>query len=352
MLSDRGRDAWLDGVRGVAVLVVIFGHCSNFGVHVVPGLHLGGTAKAGVWVFFMLSAYLLGAKLIRQFERGHHLARVVAAYAVRRVLRIMPLYLVVLAALVALGIFDVGTATRNAVLVEGWGHFWTIPVEMKFYVVLPFLAAGLALMPARWRLGAAILLFCASVAAFVWLQPYSRIAANSLTLLTYVAFFVLGLVVLLGSRGMELTPKAGMSIAVAGIVATILMHPRSIASWSNVPMRITVEFYLVAAIAMAAVFFAAATSRPVRVIFEAGLLRFFGLISFGAYLAHYFIIPEVAEWQWLPHALKGVLAIALTVLVAGIFYYLIERLMLRWGARIAHSINGERPAVQSHAGVT
>src|SRR5262245_776779 len=118
------RHGWLDGVRGLAALIVVFGHCSNSGIHIVPLVDLRATAKAGVWLFFMLSAYLLGERLIAEFSAGTSSPlRVVTAYAIRRVFRIMPLYLVVLAALVLFGVFDPSTALRNAMLVEGWDHF-------------------------------------------------------------------------------------------------------------------------------------------------------------------------------------------------------------------------------------
>ena len=59
----RHLDA-LDGLRGLAVLVVIGSHLSNVGMLPRPGL--SGTGKSGVYLFFVLSAYLLTRILLQR----------------------------------------------------------------------------------------------------------------------------------------------------------------------------------------------------------------------------------------------------------------------------------------------
>jgi Predicted acyltransferases len=46
----------LDGLRGVAVLIVVLSHLSNARLFLIPGLDLSGTGKSGVFLFFVLSA--------------------------------------------------------------------------------------------------------------------------------------------------------------------------------------------------------------------------------------------------------------------------------------------------------
>jgi peptidoglycan/LPS O-acetylase OafA/YrhL len=79
LLSGTSDNAWLHGLRSIAALIVVVGHASSFGMPIIPGL--SSTAKAGVWVFFMLSAYLLVGKLIEQFELGSSLSLTIASYA-------------------------------------------------------------------------------------------------------------------------------------------------------------------------------------------------------------------------------------------------------------------------------
>jgi len=58
----------LDGLRGLAVLVVIASHLSNVGLLPQPGL--SGTGKAGVYLFFVLSAFLLTRILLARSLRA------------------------------------------------------------------------------------------------------------------------------------------------------------------------------------------------------------------------------------------------------------------------------------------
>src|SRR5262245_40860208 len=71
----------LDGLRGVAVLIVIIGHG-------VPKSSLSWCAAVGVDVFFVLSGFLITSLLLREFDR-HRSIRFGNFYA-RRFLRLMP----------------------------------------------------------------------------------------------------------------------------------------------------------------------------------------------------------------------------------------------------------------------
>lgn len=86
----------LDGLRGLAVLIVLASHLANAGLPVFPGLSLSGTGKSGVYLFFVLSAYLLTRLLLARPVREWRSLHPWIDYGLRRVLRIWPLYLVVL----------------------------------------------------------------------------------------------------------------------------------------------------------------------------------------------------------------------------------------------------------------
>jgi hypothetical protein len=54
----------LDGLRGIAVLFVVLSHLSNAGFNLTPVLNFAGSGKYGVFLFFVLSAFLLTFPLI------------------------------------------------------------------------------------------------------------------------------------------------------------------------------------------------------------------------------------------------------------------------------------------------
>jgi peptidoglycan/LPS O-acetylase OafA/YrhL len=80
--------AW-DGVRGLAILMVLVGHA-------IPALW--PLSAAGVTVFFALSGFLITRLLLRERDRDDRTD--LRAFYVRRVFRLAPMLLLVLAATV------------------------------------------------------------------------------------------------------------------------------------------------------------------------------------------------------------------------------------------------------------
>jgi peptidoglycan/LPS O-acetylase OafA/YrhL len=128
------RSTALDVVRGVAILLVMAFHLFR--------LPFGWT---GVDLFFVLSGYLIGGILIdNRHARGYY-----TTFYARRAFRILPLYLVFLAAAAAstgldLPLWRYLTFTQNFAWIEGGligagltGLTWSLAVEEQFYLLLP-----------------------------------------------------------------------------------------------------------------------------------------------------------------------------------------------------------------------
>lgn len=156
LTSVEPRVEALDGVRGIAILLVVVMHCAMFGtVRADIGEHpltrtllLGWT---GVDLFFVLSGFLITGILLRDKERPHYFRNFYA----RRALRIFPLYYVVI--LLLLFVLPRESATTAAEKVPyflylqnfawlwpGEAHpdiartiTWSLAVEEQFYLVWP-----------------------------------------------------------------------------------------------------------------------------------------------------------------------------------------------------------------------
>src|ERR1700733_1915444 len=97
------RLAWLDVMRGLAALAVVFNH---FGYFLPPAvknpvyqwIHPG---DYGVFVFFLISGYIVPASLERKGS--------VRTFWVSRLFRLYPLYLLVVGAAVLLWVFGQGS---------------------------------------------------------------------------------------------------------------------------------------------------------------------------------------------------------------------------------------------------
>lgn len=168
--SRVSRLGWLDALRGIAALVVVFDHASysfmaEFRRQLMPEFN---TSRYGIMVFFLVSGYIIPASLER---RGS-----VRTFWIGRLFRIYPLYAAVVAALLVSGLLgyaeirDFGDqslasvavahvtllqellATPNLLLV-----LWTLSYEMAFYL----LAVGLFTVRLHRRSAAVALLLAA-----------------------------------------------------------------------------------------------------------------------------------------------------------------------------------------------
>lgn len=175
-MSHKSRIPELDGVRGMAILLVLLAH---MGAGAAPANRLmfswwngGGGGLVGVQLFFVLSGYLITGILLR--ERATTGAISFKAFYLRRIRRLVPaLVLICLAVAVAEPLvthkligaaMDVLLALTYTTNIAGlirtihgvhvhstWlGHTWSLAVEEQFYLLWP---ATLVFVARRWRNG-------------------------------------------------------------------------------------------------------------------------------------------------------------------------------------------------------
>ncbi len=148
----------LDGVRGIAILLVVLHNASPFDGAVSGGARLASILLnpgwIGVQLFFVLSGYLISGILLDSRSSPSYFR----AFMGRRVVRIFPLYYATLIAFfVILPMFGAGPAaivaqSHNQIFVWtytlnwadplGYGvvafpHFWSLAVEEQFYLLWP-----------------------------------------------------------------------------------------------------------------------------------------------------------------------------------------------------------------------
>lgn len=326
---------YLDGFRGLAALIVIFGHCSNAGIDVVPMLNMSATAKIGVWLFFVLSAYLLAGKLVRELAGARGATRAIAAYSVRRLLRILPAYFVFLFAATALGSFDPGEALWHALLIEGRDHLWTIPVEMTFYALLPIVALTLSRRPPCERIWLATAVLIAATAAYAMRAPQA-IPTNSIQFPAYALFFAIG--ILLSQGRSTLSDSVATATAVVAMIVIPLLTPRFIAFLDGSSVSDALVWSWAIGVVWGVILYALNVSCACQRLFSIPILRFYGRISFSLYLTHYYLVAAVAANVALPSIMKGAIALALATIIATGLYLAVEVPALKIGAKVARKI--------------
>jgi peptidoglycan/LPS O-acetylase OafA/YrhL len=181
--AGEARSARIESLRAVAALGVLMGHVLGQGVGYGPAATatywrstvFGG--GLGVFVFFALSGYLLYRPFARRDLFGGASIDT-ARYLRNRALRILPLYYICIGTWMIVDgrVGNGGDVLRFATFSETWfpstvaqvdGPAWSLCCEAQFYVLLPLVAAGVALVSRRDPRVAALLLSGALLALFL-----------------------------------------------------------------------------------------------------------------------------------------------------------------------------------------
>lgn len=332
----------LDGLRGLAALMVVASHASGMGMHMLPGLSLVGIGKHGVFLFFVLSAFLLTSQWLPQWQQRAPLLPAASGYFLRRLARIYPLYLAVLLAgwllpPKGLGVpLDGAALLRHLGLLEGRGIYWSIPVEFQYYLVLPLVAGLLTL---SWGAGMLALL----IAACAWLLPAHLAPLSSDWLGYYLPVFLFGAFAAWLWCMPTLTWRRRQSTPWGGVVGDLLFTGLLV---FTVPALWPVFGWPAGADALhrSFIFWGAAWALAVLALLQGWLprwsrllsnraLRACGCWSFGIYLLH---LPALHLVRLLPvpEGVKFWLVLALSLVLAAVAFLLIERPAMRWASAV------------------
>jgi peptidoglycan/LPS O-acetylase OafA/YrhL len=293
--AEANRLLPMEGLRGLAVLLVFFVHYSSqlghaFGVaQPALGQALQELGHAGVDLFFVLSGYLIYRMLLGR-------PRPYLPFLARRVQRLYPAFLVVLA--LQLGI-ALASASGGGLPSGGWdrawlllanllllpGLFtidpivivaWSLSYEMAFYLVLPPLVAALGLRgwPPAVRV-AAMLGAVGLMLATNW--AHGRMGMFAAGMLLVEAMPVLGA---FARRGPWLDVAAGAAVLLCGTL--LLAGPGGQASF----LGLFVAGFLLPAAAFAG-------TGPVARGLAWRPLRWLGNMSYSYYLAHGLVLELV-----------------------------------------------------------
>jgi peptidoglycan/LPS O-acetylase OafA/YrhL len=350
----------LDGLRFYAFLGVFVFHILPETRAFYSGLHLPlkplwvGVAKfgaCGVDLFFALSAFLITSLLLRERQQTGGIS--LRLFYVRRILRIWPLYFVVLAVAVVLAHTVPGQSlpwyylVGYLLFVGNWinaalgrpqsvcAPLWTVSIEEQFYLVWPVL---MKMLGRRGMIIAAVVTFLLATLSqigvaltglstrYIYYGSASR--SGSLALGILLALFADRLPGL--TRGMRLLLLA------AGLAGWIAASGWLIDQPGRPDMR-AVLGRLVASVGAVAILYAGLGSRSRLVTSD--WVVWLGKISYGLYMLHFvgllFMIDLLhPRWGWQLLATKA-LGLLTTVLLAWASYRWVESPFLRWKDRFA-----------------
>lgn len=308
----------IDVLRGIAALLVLFSHADahylvrNEAIGSVKG-YLG---QIGVYLFFILSGYLIWVSASRTLTRRGGLTD----YVVHRATRIMPLYYVAL--LFAVVLFPLlssfpqditpYTLLRHITFTQALNPdvartinpvLWTLTYEAVFYCLVPLLF----LLRRHFFL---ILLLAAAAYWAGWTYPATTFAP----FMRYFFLFAIGMTL----AQYELTPKP-LLLAVSLAVAIGLGMAKVQMMWVSLAWAVTLLC-------------AAGAGRRFETFLPARAFAVFGVISYSLYIWHYMLIemlgPVFMRFHQFPvrHPVwSALLFIGLCTLLSWISYMFIEK---------------------------
>lgn len=336
----------LDGLRGIAALIVVVSHFSNMATDGMGGQDFArllgdltaenvqimaiasvgsGAGQFGVMIFFCLSAFLM---FHLYFERPPTI-QAISNFALARAIRILPLYyfslLLTFIFFEYTSIFYIDmtgyTYLGHILFLEGASVYWTIAPELLFYAVFALLWFVLAGQRGILTILILFALVYANSFEVVW-RSYA------------LEFFLLGYVVYLYHRsGWQIGFDRIPGVVVAGLILAggyvLLPIPHMVIFGERLALNGWQSFQLL--LFTLIVFVAALENGFMRQVLSSSPARFLGDISFSLYLNHMLVLGILDHFGLIAPTVGSLaLAVLASIGLSVVVYRLLERPVRRF----------------------
>lgn len=290
-------------------------------------LYLAGTGKIGVWLFFVLSSFLLTHKLVKTNFNSQSLI----AYSIGRFLRIFPLFIVSLIVYRyggTAGIDSWNDITSSLLFMKAYSHLWTIPVEFKFYIWLPLVSYILVKVGNYGGIKLTLLVFIGMVAISQTIWPYQAASINTLTLGYYFTTFVTGsvLAIILINTKRTYSRSSCNLVNLTVLLITLLATPwaRQIFFGAPLDFQLSNWFIYFGLLWSIFIYFNFRNEDAERSFLVNPFLKYLDIWSYPIYLFHWIIYMKLYErFPESPSAM--ILGVIASIIFGAIIHYLLER---------------------------
>jgi peptidoglycan/LPS O-acetylase OafA/YrhL len=368
------RISELDGVRGMAISMVVIWHyfsgpMSALGTSSPVIILLAKSTSwfwSGVDLFFVLSGFLIGGIIIDNRDSKNFLS----VFYTRRALRILPVYFFFLAAFFALRPsleqarytwllagnmpdWSYLTFTQNILMAirdNSGGSFlnvtWSLGIEEQFYLIIPFLSL---VLPRKYWIPGAVLL---AALAPTLRSLFSPFGPRFLLMPCRMDSLLIGALAAGAARSLQIRGYLSQnkwvlrtSLLVLGIPIGFISLMGKAVPGTAPDHTLLAGFYAV--LVLIAVF---ESGNPSVWIFRTSVLRFLGFISYSLYLFHVavagilhgLILDRKPSLETGASWIVMLLSLIVSVSVASLSYFVIERNFLRIGRSKSYDNDPER----------
>ena len=358
----------LDGLRGIAVVLVLWYHVWEISWLPAPWFQyfefIPETGFIGVHLFFFLSGFVITYPFVRAVARGQPVPTW-GHFAWRRFIKIVPSY--VLSIVVAFAIGYAAIERTNAqpwqeigshlLFIHTWwpstygsinGVLWTLAVEVEFYCIFPLIWWCFRRRP--WLTGLAMILIALAWRSWLEAYCYATIFPQwSENLPGYLDIFACGMLTawafarfghsIRASRASYAAPAVAIAgVAIAVLLLQSLFQFRQVDQWQAVWQVHTRALFGIAFALIA--FGSLCAPRWWEILIANTPLRFLAIISYNLYLYHQIIARELVTWHFPaysgdPHASLTwqyqytLAAVVITIAQAALLTFVFERPVMR-----------------------
>lgn len=291
----------LDGLRGIAILMVVLYHYFGNDQFLTFGW-------SGVSLFFIISGFLITKNLLAYPVLN---SKTLKEYAVKRIARIYPTYIILLIVFFSILIFVTQPVNQQkfSFYFENWlyfifqfqnilmiqtgvirenhlGHLWSLAVECQFYILAPLI---IILSQHKNRIYFFLLIFLSALSLRIiqfathpeW-KFYFHYLANTFA---RIDDFLLGCIVFLYHKKWPNTIAWVLAFSSLLLLGLIYIHYDSF--YFHNSLMCSIGFTAFGVLYSSITLFALSGSAVSSYIFSNRILLFFGKISYSLYLIHW-----------------------------------------------------------------
>jgi len=327
MIAKIEYSEYFDGLRGIAIIFVLLSHLGNSGIFILPIEH-NAIGKIGVWLFFILSAFLLTNRFYFDLLNSKDKEYCTYRFIIRRIFRIYPLFIFTLIIHLYIGHFDLISLVKHFFLIEGYGELWAISVEFQYY----FLIIGIVYLSIY--LSIKVLSLITLIFLIVSYSYSDLIFSNSLVLLVKILPFWIGSIIALKVPFDNLNNKIIANKKIIHFLAIISFIFVLITAYlyrtamleNNLNHTFFINILLTVSFCVFLIF--SYYSSYIKKIISSTPLVFVGKISFSLYLMHMFVLEFLKDYN----SLMIILSI---FILSYLTYIFIEKPFIGLGSKLA-----------------
>lgn len=316
-LRNEKKISSADGIRGLAVVIVVLYH--SFGnLMLNKGAYTSRTGLYGVILFFTLSSFLLSNKFIVNGFSKKELMN----YCVGRVIRILPLFFIAAYFYYSIGMIDVAKLLSIITFNGTYAHLWTIPFELKFYFILPFIVfIGFLLQIKYGSLSSLFFIVLAIISSF-----YSPISLGGFIDNNWSPIFLMGILMcfVYNNYKLKLHPIQSDILIILSLGLMIFSTQASQYYFFGYRPQPTPMVILVwGAITSVFCYLCLESNGKISNLLNSTCMKYLGKWSFSIYLFHWAVIIISSKYK-LNDVTVFVFCVIQSIGLGALIYYIIE----------------------------